>query len=243
MYAMGALSVPAIIATGSRGGMLALVGGVVLTTWRKTNWWKAAVVLAVLAPIVFAIVPAYQRQRYETLQEWRQDQAAMGRIRGWETSLRMAGENPITGIGLGMETFLAEYPKYRDVTDPLDTPHVAHSVWFSTLAGAGYPGLLLLIGLIAATFYTTARTRRLAERQLGGKRSWAYNYAAMIEIAVVTFMIAASFLSQVGFEYVYVVMLLSVPLYALARQEVSEAREAGAAATTQAPPDALPVTA
>ncbi len=243
LYLLAALAVPAVVATGSRGGMLGLVAAGGLTLVRAWNWKRAALVAAITLPLVLAIIPEYQMQRYRSLKTYEHDAAAMGRIRGWNAALRMADASPITGIGLGMDVFLAEYPKYQDITDPEDYPHVAHSVWFSTLAGAGWVGLSLLIALMLATLHTTRRVRRIAVEHFGGKGSWAWNYAVMIECALLVFAVAASFLSQVGFEFVYVVMLLSVPLYFLAQSEADAATARSTAlAPVTPPPDALPVT-
>lgn len=239
LYAMAALAIPAVIIGESRGGMLALAGALLVTIWRRTNLAKTVLAVAILLPLILAIMPAGSRARYETLGDYRQDKAAMDRIYGWDTAQRMADANPLTGVGLGMHTFLAEYDNYK--ANPEDQPRVAHSVWYSVLGGAGYPGLILYLLLMAATVRTTWRVRRLAIASLGGKQHWAWRYAAMIECAMVAFAIGATFLSQVGFEYVFALYLLSVPLEAIAVQEAAKAAAPTAASrAAEPPPDALP---
>ena len=219
MYVAAAMCVPAVIVGESRGGMLAMAASLVITLWRRVGTWKTAVVLALALPVILAIVPQKTMWRYKSLEAYTGDVAAIGRLNAWKVATRMAEANPTTGIGMGVDVFLAEYDKYKIETE--DWPHVAHSVWFSALAGMGYPGLALFVLLILATFWTTRRVRRLARDSLGDTGRWAASYATGIETAVVAFAIGGSFLSQIGFEYVYAVMLLSVPLHAIVQGEIT----------------------
>ena len=227
MYGLAMMAVPAVIAGGSRGGLLAVSAAAVLTVWRRATWWKAAVigVLGFLATVT--LIPDMTAHRYETIRGYEQDPSAMGRIAAWRTAERMADDRPLVGIGVGMKTWMLEYEHYR--SDPLDTPRVAHSVWFSTLGGMGYVGLGLYVSIIVATLLTTRRVRLWSAGH--SERQWAGDYAAMIECTIVTFMVGATFLSQIGFEYVFAIFMLSVPLAVVAMEgEEQVAAQVGAGA-------------
>lgn len=239
LIAMAILSVPAVIIGESRGGMVGMVAAGVITLWRRTNWRKFVILMVIGIPIVLAIIPPHVQSRYLSIQHYQQDSSAQGRLHAWDTARRMAAAHPWVGIGIGTESFLAEYDIYK--RDAADIPRVAHSVWYSTLAGMGYPGLVLFVALIGATFLTTRRIRRLAKTSLGGPASWAYRYAVMIECTVVAFCVAATFLSQVGFEYVYSIFLLSVPLHAIAAEEAARAPGESLVARPQVEDPSLPV--
>lgn len=214
MYLLAVMAVPAVIAGGSRGGMLAVSAAAVLTIWRRTTWWKAAAIGLVGFLATATLIPDMTAHRYETIRDYEQDPSAMGRITAWKTAQAMAADRPLVGIGVGMKTWLAEYPNYR--LNPLDNPRVAHSVWFSTLGGMGFVGLGLYIAIIVATLLTTRRVRRWSRGRPA--RQWARDYAAMIECTVVTFMVGATFLSQIGFEYIFAIFMLSVPLAVVAME-------------------------
>jgi len=220
-YFAAAMCIPAVIAGESRGGMLALAASLVITIWRRVGSFKTLVMGAVAVPIILLMIPAETMNRYKSIGD-EDDVSIVGRLNAWDVAMRMTDDHAYTGIGMGQAAFMAEYVKYQE--DPEDWPHVAHSVWLSALAGMGYPGLTLFILLILVTFWTTWRVRRAA-RDLGAGGLWAASYSRGVETAVIAFAIAGTFLSQIGFEFVYAVMLLSVPLMAMTQQTVAELDE------------------
>ena len=223
MYVLAFMCIPAGIVGESRGGMLALAVSILITVWRRVGWWRTALILALRAPVAFTMVPAETMARYKTLgDDPSKDISARGRLWAWQVSMEMAEANPVVGIGMSQETYLKEYPRYQ--IEPHDWPHVAHSVWFSALAGMGWPGLTLFVVMILATLWTTRRIRHMARDTLGDEGAWAVSYATGIETAVIAFAIAGTFLSQVGFEFIYAIMMLSVPLLALLQEEVARRR-------------------
>ncbi len=218
--AAAVLAVPAVIVGESRGGMLAMVAAGLMTLGRKTAWWKAVFLGAVAIPLAIALVPPSTMARYKTIESYEKDGSAVARLRAWNTATRMVQASPLVGVGVSAETFMLEYTKYMDNKD--DYPHVAHSVWFTTLSGMGYPGLILFIAMIVSVFATNFRTRYLASRYLGEDGEWARQYASMIDTTLIAYAIAGSFLSQMGFEYVYAILMLSVPLYVITSEEVDK---------------------
>lgn len=216
LYATALLAVPAVIAGGSRGGMLAMGAAGIITLWRKTNWVKVAIYGMLLLPVAVALVPERTMTRYETLENYEQDESARMRLWAWETSLNMGQHRPLTGIGIGQGVFLQEYNRFK--THPVDEPHVAHSIWFTTLAGTGWVGLGLFVAMIVSAFRMCRRIRKLAASRPDFQ--WASDYAAGIQCGIVAFCIGGSFLSQVGFEFAYAVFLLAVPLEVIVRREL-----------------------
>ena len=201
------LAIPAVIAGGSRGGLLAMSTAVLITLWRRYSIKKAGIALALMIPLGLMIVPPETYERYMTIKTYEDDPSAMGRIWAWQVAKSMADARPLFGVGLGQGPFLREYHNY--MIHELDQPHVAHSVWFSTLAGSGYVGLSFLVGMLLSVFWTCRKIRKriLRDYPIEGKNHWAWQDAAMIEATVLAFCVGASFLSQVGFEYIYAISL------------------------------------
>ncbi|HNX26315.1 MAG TPA: putative O-glycosylation ligase, exosortase A system-associated [Phycisphaerae bacterium] len=214
------LAIPAIISGASRGGMLAMSIAVAITLWRKFGFIKMILGTLVLGVIALVIIPQATLERYMTIKSYKQDESAMGRIWAWQVARKMADRNPLFGIGLGQTPFIKQYPKYQVHEE--DHPHVAHSVWFTTMAGSGYVGLFFYVMMLTSVLLMTRKIRKLTEKGLpDGKNSWAWHYAAMIEATVAAFCVGATFLSQVGFEYVYAICVLTTALWWVTQNELS----------------------
>lgn len=220
LYAAAGLSVPAVIVTGSRGGILAMALALGFTIWRKTTWWKAVIVGTLAALLVFTVTPGQTMERYETMQEYEQDPSAMGRLRAWQVCMAMAADRP-TGVGFGQDAYMREYDSYK--VHPEDRPHAAHSVWFSLIGETGYIGLGLYACLVASVLVTTQWIMRRSAREGRARRSWAWNYAAALQCSLLAFAVGGTFLSQARFEFVYALCMVAVPLAHLAEEEAARA--------------------
>jgi probable O-glycosylation ligase (exosortase A-associated) len=233
MFATAGLAVPAVILTGSRGGMIAMAVALAVTVFLKTNLWKAVVSGGLVVVVVMAIIPAPTRQRYETVGTYEEDTSAMGRIRAWKTCKRMADDYPILGVGFGQPAYLAKYKAYRE--DETEIARAAHSVWFSLLAETGYVGLAIYIGLVVTVIVSCRRVMSNAPPGRLRRKDPMWNYAAAVMGAVVTFAVGGTFLSQARFEYVYALYMTVVPIMILSESRTP--REAPAVAGTSAPVD------
>ncbi len=217
LYASSMLAVPGVILTTSRGGMLAMATAVALTLLRKTAWWKAGVLGLAAFGVTWMLIPAKTLDRYRSIESYRADVSARGRMEAWQTAMAMAERNPWTGVGFGQEAFLAEYQYYRPTAQA--EPRAAHSVWFSLMGETGYMGLGLYITLLLTVLHATARVVGAARMTPPGQKNWAWSYAVAIQSSLLTFMVGGSFLSQARFEYVYLLALASVPLLLLAEED------------------------
>lgn len=218
MLGAAALAVPAVILTGSRGGMLAMAVAMAVTVFLKTNLWKAVVTGGLMVIVVMAIIPTQTRQRYETVRTYEEDTSAMGRIRAWKTCKRMADDYPILGVGFGQPSYLAKYKVYRE--DETEIPRAAHSVWFSLLAETGYVGLIVYISLVVTVIVACRRVMSNAPPGRLRRKDPMWNYAAAVMAAVVTFAVGGTFLSQARFEYVYALYMTAVPIMILSESRV-----------------------
>ncbi|MBT3278978.1 MAG: putative O-glycosylation ligase, exosortase A system-associated [Phycisphaerales bacterium] len=222
-YFAAFMSIPAVVVGGSRGGMLALATAWGLILWRKFGLAKGILLGIMGLMLVIPFVPQETYDRYLTLQNHEEDASARGRLWAWETATNMANARPWTGFGVGRQAFMAEYDRYK--THVEDKPHVAHSVWFTTLASMGYIGLVLYVGMMLSALRRCWRTRKLAKQFPGKTGAWVRQYGEMIFVSLAAFCIGATFLSQMGLEYLYGIVLLSVPLLEIARRELEAGPE------------------
>lgn len=210
--AVAVCTVLAVLFTYSRGGVvtLAAVIGFTLLRSRQRLPALAVAVLVLVAALLFA--PPQWTARVQSIGDYEADASVNGRFNSWWFSWNLAMDRPLLGGGFGVFTrdnFAVWAP------DP-DTVFVAHSIYFDMLATMGFPGLTLLLLLLATMMWRTEVLRRLAREQ---HATWFAGCAEALQIAVVAFAVGGAFLSQSWSDLFYhfvgaliVVEVLAAPL-------------------------------
>ena len=158
------LSGIAIVLTGTRSAMLAVLAGVVFlglqagsTKMLNRRVLAAGVAIAAIAA-GFYLSPAGTRLRARV--HWSADEPLGGaRPLLWRDSLHMAAARPLTGFG--PETFAADFPRYQSTELARLFPDFyhesPHNSALDALTGAGVPGLLLAFAWVALGAYAASR--------------------------------------------------------------------------------------
>ena len=201
--------------TYSRGALLSL--GVILTLIFVKS--RARFILIPLAIVVAifgkSMVPEQWLNRMGTIQTYEQDRSANMRLNSWWVSYQLALDNPIIGAGFRPFTpavYLRYSPdeKWNDWQD-------AHSIYFQVLAEHGFTGIVLYLSLISATLISLRRVRRRAR----GNPAYEFHYATaqMLEISILSFLVAGAFLSMSYFDLFFHLVAITVILKVLVLQE------------------------
>ena len=85
-----------------------------------------------------------------TIETYKDDASAEGRLYYWQLSWAMAQHHPVFGAGFRWSYFpdVIEFNSCSaPVCRPLTRPRAAHSIWFQTLGDQGFVGLALFVGL------------------------------------------------------------------------------------------------
>ena len=140
-----AVSAIAIVLTGTRAGIVAVLVGLLVFRLRRPQVLVGVAVAALL--VVFAFTPPGARLRHRIT--WSADERTGGaRPLLWRDSARMALSHPL--LGTGPETFLASFGKYESEALARlypDFHHESpHNLPLDVAVSAGLPALLLLIG-------------------------------------------------------------------------------------------------
>lgn len=150
------------LTTYSRGGFLAaaVLGGFMLV--RSTHKFRTLLGIAVVAGIVYSVMPGSYWDRIGTIQTSTEgmDESAAGRLHFWSVAVDMARAKPLTGVGLN--GFELSYQRYNTSTQ-FTGVRATHSSWFGVLADLGVPGLVLFLGnwfLAVLGCWTVARHTR-----------------------------------------------------------------------------------
>ncbi|HEX2192804.1 MAG TPA: O-antigen ligase family protein [Acidimicrobiales bacterium] len=167
------LLLTAMVATGSRGALLGAVAGVGALGWwfRRCIRQRARLTLVLAGAVVGVAVPAAAvlvaegpgPRRAGDVLAVSEGTTAQLRVELWKTAWRMAGDNPV--LGVGPDRFAPSFDDYRSrrfvrvygpdllATDP-------HNVFLNSLATQGVPGLVALCFLVVAAIALFRRTTR-----------------------------------------------------------------------------------
>jgi O-antigen ligase len=160
-----------VVLSGSRGGGIALAGGLAVVAFLRprVGLWAAAgaVGLVLLLPLV---VPKSNVDRlYERYAAAEQDRLS-GRMDIWRVALAMVEDSPLTGTAIG--GFKDAFYQYM-LTAPIDPyfarihsrgNRAAHNIYIGTLAELGLVGFALLTAALLAHARGLWRARRAARR-------------------------------------------------------------------------------
>jgi O-antigen ligase len=141
----------AIVLTVSRGGLIGLAAGLVVLIGCRWGWRKAAVLIAVLAPVGAALLVGQQSAA------WTGRDTSQSRIQLWSEGLELFREAPLFGIGMG---------EYADRVEL-----VAHNSFVHCYAELGLFGGTLFLGAFYLALWSLYRlgpqAAQLADRDLG----------------------------------------------------------------------------
>jgi O-antigen ligase len=220
LLACAAVLIVGLIATGSRGGLVAAgvaAGGALLVARGKRLSILAIFVTVVLIGGLWVATTSSS-----SLSRVRDFGTGNGRIDLWTVALRMGDAHPITGVGL--EAFPEEAGKY--IRRPgrlqsgqlgaqliLQQPHEAHNTYLQMFAETGIVGAALLVAVVIAAMRATWMAARTFERS-GDFRFAALAWSVLIAQAAV--LIASTFITDPNDERTWILLALGPALLTVA---------------------------
>lgn len=202
-----------VVGSYSRGAFLG-AGAMVFVMALKSPRRKLFVPSLVIAGLlIFSFMPDKWTDRMETIQDYTQDESALGRINAWWFAFRLAKDNPITGGGF--QTFSPDL-FYRYAPIPEDF-HDAHSIYFEVLAEHGFVGLTLFLAMGLGVLLTAGSTIRASKRD--PTLEWAGQLAGMLQVSFVGYAVGGAFLGLAYFDLPYHLLALVVLTHGLVREK------------------------
>jgi len=201
----GAMLLTAIAAIGSqsRGALVAIAITGTIFWFKSRNKFVTALLVAVAIWAVAAIMPQEWYDRMATIQNYEQDDSALGRINAWRTAFNVA-QDRITGGGFEM----FRWSVFRQYAPEPNRVHDAHSIYFEMLGEHGFVGLALFLTLLGFTWLKCTRVIRATKKN--PELTWARDLAAMIQVSLVAYMAAGAFLGLAYFDYIYHLVAITV---------------------------------
>ncbi|NHZ43591.1 putative O-glycosylation ligase, exosortase A system-associated [Massilia aquatica] len=208
----------------SRGALVG-IGAMLFFLWLKSPKKVVLGALMVLmVPIAITFMPDKWTSRMETINTYKEDSSAMGRINAWYMAYNMAKDRPLGG---GFEIYnRTAFELYAPVPDDV---HAAHSIYFQALGEHGFIGLGIYLVLAFLTWRKAAWiVRTTAKRE---DLAWAGDLARMIQVSLLGFGVGGAFLSLLYYDVPYYLMAAVVSTgFLIEKTLAAEAAEAKAAA-------------
>lgn len=201
----------------SRGGMLGLIVTGVVAFWLipKEPKQYAVFALAVVVALSLAGPPVVARFATVFASKEERDQSAQSRLEQWRDCWRAMLDHPVVGVGPDNWVSAQRNYGWSRGADGRPVGLEAHSLWFTTGAEMGFPG----IGFLLA-FYGFAVLRPWRAIQDGFFTDfWATHLARMTIASIAGFCTAVSFVSLEGLEFPYYVVLIGCGVLMLACEE------------------------
>ena len=218
LYATFWLTAISILATHSRGALLGFLA-IAPFLFLRMRMKGLMISLALVGVLVIGFtVPDRLMAQWQTILTYEQDASAMQRVQAWGVSWNMAMERPITGMGFrltgrGYDWWLS----YANFDGGWGIAFSPHSVYFQMMSQHGFGGLAVWLLLVGFAFLTLGRIRRTAAKQTG--QLWLAEYAWALQVGLIGFMAAGTFLDVAYFNLLYAFIALAI----IMRRELEEA--------------------
>lgn len=206
-WAFAFLTAIASVFTYSRGGILAMTGAMAVLWYRSSYKMATTLAIAFAAVVLVMFAPDALWERFGTIDDFRQDGSATGRLDIWRVALQLAAQNPLTGIGFHGTTL----PYLVARIDGNVQPRAIHNSYLEVLTEAGALAFLCHITLFIACASYMQRVRRTTRGRADWK--WAYDLAGMLQVSVVGYAIGSFFLSLGFFDGWWFLVILATALH------------------------------
>lgn len=207
--------VGALVATESRGGLIAAGAALVVAIVAARRHRAQALALAVAAATAVAAVVVVAPKGADRFTAF--DAGGTGRTELWRIARRMSSDHLVRGVGInGFPHYSKDYalqsgPLFH-VKNIVDRPLVAHNVYFQQLAETGVVGFALLVVVMGACLIASV---------LAASRFRAAGDVAMetlsraTTVAMVGMLVASSFISNGTDKRLWLVLALGPALLAV----------------------------
>jgi len=207
-----------ILGSQSRGAFLAIVAATGMLALKSRRPVLFAIFGIAALGSIMAFMPESWVERMNTIGTYESDGSASSRLNTWLTLWNMVLDRPITGAGF--DTALVEiFSRYSPIPS---LAYSAHSTYFQALGEHGFVGLIIYLTLVWVTWRRASTLARYCERKTG--LEWAVLLMRMVQVSLLGFLVGATFLNLLHFDFPYYLMGLVVLLDATLKEQKHEAR-------------------
>lgn len=210
----GALIANGIVLINSRGSLLAIVAGssvfvsyMLFSKVQRASQRVVAIflVIAGLSGALYVTDDLFW-ERMGTLQNVEDDEGDRGgahRVEFWLASFDILNDYP---LGVGARGYGMISSRYIDpsLTDGGKARKAVHSIWFQGLTEIGWQGFMLFAGLLYSCYRLSKQTKQYLAK---AEKIDEYFKVVAIEVALLSFLVAASFINLFRSQLLYWLIL------------------------------------
>ncbi len=199
------LTVIAIVGSYSRGALLASSAMFFFLWLKSRHKLRTALIVLLIVPLIYAVMPDKWFGRMETIDNYKEDQSAMGRINSWQFAMNVAQDSLLGG---GYRVFT---PDMFQIYAP--NPQVffdAHSIYFQVLGEHGAIGLGLFLILMICAWRSGSRITKFCKNK--AELRWAFDLASMCQVSIIGYAVGGAFLTLAYYDLYYFIIALLVGL-------------------------------
>ncbi len=193
------------IVSNSRGAMLGLGILLFLNFMRKgTKRWRNLFLFLFFTPTLIPFIPDYAIQRLQTIEVGAEqtEGSAQSRMILMKAGISGAMDHPLFGVGTGC--WGLHYHKY--VNQMGDGAYEPHSIWIKMSAELGFIGLGTYLFMLC---HIIMILRKIQRKSLHENNMKLYHYAGMMQLSLMGYCTAGSFINQVYYEYMFLLVAAS----------------------------------
>ncbi|GBC59252.1 hypothetical protein DENIS_0188 [Desulfonema ishimotonii] len=194
-----------VLVSNSRGGMLGIFLVLFLNFTRKgTKRLRNVMVMIILIPLCIPLIPDYVIERLQTIKVSGEqtEGSAKSRTILMKGGLRGAMANPTFGVGTGVWG----YHYYNYVPKMGDGAYEPHCIWIKMSVELGFIGLSAYLLMFFRIFYSLNKIKNVCLKN--GQLTF-YNYAIMLQLALLGYCSAGTFVNQIFYEYMFLLVAAS----------------------------------
>lgn len=207
------LSVVCIIGTQSRGALVT-VAAMALFLWLKSSSKiLGGFAITLTLSSVLAFMPDTWWTRMNTINDYSEDDSALGRLNAWTFCWNVANDRVFGG---GMIMYTREMFE-RYAPDP-DRVHAAHSIYFQVLGEHGFIGLIIFLSIGLFAWFDARKLIKLGSESQEIK--WAADLGRMTQVSLIGFAVGGAFLSLAYFDLPYNIIVIVVCALNVAKKQI-----------------------
>ncbi|HEX9172946.1 MAG TPA: putative O-glycosylation ligase, exosortase A system-associated [Telluria sp.] len=216
LVGLALLTITSVLGSYSRG---ALLGGAAMLAvlWLKSgNKVGTGIGMLLLVPMVYLVMPEEWFGRMESINDYQEDNSALGRLNSWHFAFNLAKDNLMGGgfLTFTPKVFAIYAPNPRDV-------HAPHSIYFQVMGEHGFVGLMIFLSILLLGWRTGSRMIKYCKDK--PDLYWARDLAAMCQVSLAGYAIGGAFLSLAYFDLLYDILIIVVLLEKVLLKKISSA--------------------